>query len=437
MRILGKKRYMLCLLACLFVWTGSFTAFAKGISKVKLKFSGTTPVADATLGSISCSGSTGYYVTSCQYTNPYDTWEAGDIPVVEVQLQADTNYVFNRSNASYFSLSGMGAKFASCEKDDDGKGMTLTVTLKKVQNGEHYDLDEPENLDWNNKTALWSTVQNANSYDLEVKLDGGSVVGALNTRQTSANLSQYITRDGDYSFRVRAVRGNNKGNWSDESDVVTFTGINDGGGKSDGGKTPGTPGGGGDDGSGQKDKDDKKKNPPNTLGWNMSAGGWWYLDSDGTFPTNGWKQINNRWYFFDVNGFRQTGWILHENLYYYLGEDGALYQNTVTPDGHRVNADGVRIFSTNQDVSISTSIPKGHVQENKGWRYYDADGRFAVSTWKLINGKWYYFDAQGYSETGWHLENGLYYYLGKDGALLVNTMTPDGHVVNEDGVMIK
>ena len=31
----------------------------------------------------------------------------------------------------------------------------------------------------------------------------------------------------------------------------------------------------------------------NTAGWNKDEKGWWYLDIDGSYPTNTWKLIDN------------------------------------------------------------------------------------------------------------------------------------------------
>ena len=39
----------------------------------------------------------------------------------------------------------------------------------------------------------------------------------------------------------------------------------------------------------------------------------------------------------------KTGWILWKDHYYYCGEDGAMWVNTVTPDNYTVGADGARL----------------------------------------------------------------------------------------------
>ena len=37
----------------------------------------------------------------------------------------------------------------------------------------------------------------------------------------------------------------------------------------------------------------------------------------------------------------ETGWVQVENKWYYLNKSGALLTNTITPDGYKVNRDGV------------------------------------------------------------------------------------------------
>ena len=38
-------------------------------------------------------------------------------------------------------------------------------------------------------------------------------------------------------------------------------------------------------------------------GWKRNGTGWWWEESDGSYPTNSWKQINNEWFYFDDRGY--------------------------------------------------------------------------------------------------------------------------------------
>ena len=65
-----------------------------------------------------------------------------------------------------------------------------------------------------------------------------------------------------------------------------------------------------------------------------------------------------------------------------------------------------------------------------------ADGNYPSSRWAKINGKWYFFDENGYMKTGWIKYKTKWYYCDKSGAMLTGTETPDGYSVGADGVWI-
>lgn len=71
--------------------------------------------------------------------------------------------------------------------------------------------------------------------------------------------------------------------------------------------------------------------------WKNDGIGWWYQKDDGSYPANQWFQESGDWYFFNYLGYRvDNAWI----GFYYLGKDGKMLHDTVTPDGHRVGSDG-------------------------------------------------------------------------------------------------
>lgn len=43
-------------------------------------------------------------------------------------------------------------------------------------------------------------------------------------------------------------------------------------------------------------------------GWVKDGIGWWYRNSDGSYPKNQWKLIRHHWYLFGENGYICTGW---------------------------------------------------------------------------------------------------------------------------------
>lgn len=114
--------------------------------------------------------------------------------------------------------------------------------------------------------------------------------------------------------------------------------------------------------------------------WRQDANGWWFAGTDGSYPKAGWAQLEwngqKLWYHFDTNGYMSTGWIQDGGNCDYLHAAG---------DGNR---------------------------------------GFMHTGWQEIGGKWYYFhkDTDGAALPV--------------GAMLSNTVTPDGYTVGSDGAWI-
>lgn len=54
-----------------------------------------------------------------------------------------------------------------------------------------------------------------------------------------------------------------------------------------------------------------RENPPRISGqWVIESGGKKYQYDNGDFAI-GWSYIDDHWYFFDENGYMQTGWLLN------------------------------------------------------------------------------------------------------------------------------
>ena len=113
--------------------------------------------------------------------------------------------------------------------------------------------------------------------------------------------------------------------------------------------------------------------------WQKNSVGWWYKNSDGSYPKNQWQRIDGKWYYFDGRGY-----ITHSKW-------------------ERIN---------------------GH------WYYFNTSGHMTENTWKMIGDKWYYFDTKGHMLSNQWVGD---YYVGKDGDMLKNTVTPDNYVVGGDG----
>lgn len=114
-----------------------------------------------------------------------------------------------------------------------------------------------------------------------------------------------------------------------------------------------------------------------TTGWIKDGKGWWYRKTDGTWPHDEWCELEflgrKDWYYFDKNGYVVSGWFKWNESSYYLNpisngwfgrmetgwknvdgkwyffepvsgrNKGHLFVNTVTPDGYKVDSNGVWI----------------------------------------------------------------------------------------------
>lgn len=101
----------------------------------------------------------------------------------------------------------------------------------------------------------------------------------------------------------------------------------------------------------------------NEAQWKRNDKGWWYEEADGSYPTNAWKLIKDKWYYFDGIGYMvENRWIGN----YYLGSDGAMLVNTSTPDGYYVDATGKWVEGVRNTVNISKTSGSGTKRSSSG-----------------------------------------------------------------------
>ncbi len=101
----------------------------------------------------------------------------------------------------------------------------------------------------------------------------------------------------------------------------------------------------------------------NEAQWKRNDKGWWYEEADGSYPTNAWKLIKDKWYYFDGIGYMvENRWIGN----YYLGADGAMLVNTSTPDGYYVDATGKWVEGVRNTVNISKTSGSGTKRSSLG-----------------------------------------------------------------------
>lgn len=129
-----------------------------------------------------------------------------------------------------------------------------------------------------------------------------------------------------------------------------------------------------------------------------------------------WKQEDGAWRFCDPEQNAYAGWVLTSSGWYYMDpSDGKMVTGWKQINGSRY------YFETQQG--------KTEGKMHTGW-YQDEQG------------KWYFFNnksgekAEGTMVTGWKWIDGICYYFSENedaGVLYVNTVTPDGFSVNDQG----
>ena len=145
-------------------------------------------------------------------------------------------------------------------------------------------------------------------------------------------------------------------------------------------------------------------------GWKKTAtGNWYYMDTENGDMKTGWQLVNNKWYYLDTeNGDMKTGWRFVNNKWYYMDAEKG-------------------------------DMKTGWQFVNNKWYYMNTTNGEMKNGWLFINDKWYYTDTEkGDMKTGWQFINDKWYYLDTtNGECLVNTTTPDGHKIDENGTWIQ
>jgi len=134
-------------------------------------------------------------------------------------------------------------------------------------------------------------------------------------------------------------------------------------------------------------------------GWHSNSKGWWYQNSDGSYPTNKWQKINEKWYFFNEDGYCLTNkWIKRGGAWYWLGTDG--------------------------------TMATGWKKINNEWYYFKQDGEM-VTGWVKYYDKWYYLNTtNGFMESNAFVKGkDGWYYISEDGTMAEKpdfTVEPEG-----------
>ena len=161
--------------------------------------------------------------------------------------------------------------------------------------------------------------------------------------------------------------------------------------------------------------------------WEHNSTGWWYNLDDGTYAKSELKDIGDKTYYFESNGYMKTGWKLIDGNWYYFDGSGAMVKNGwkwIGNDCYYFYEDGH--MASNETVDGSYVNASGAWKTDNwasnywGWWYNLKEGGYATSQFRNIGGKTYYFGADGYMVTGWKVINGKWYYFNSSGDMAAN-----------------
>ena len=106
--------------------------------------------------------------------------------------------------------------------------------------------------------------------------------------------------------------------------------------------------------------------------WKKDGKGWMFADTSDWYAKNRWQKIDFKWYYFDREGH-------------------------MLKDVYQKGADGRIWYIGKNGVWDGEAAVTGWTQDSEGWRFGLYGDDYLKNTWKMINGSWYYFKADGYA----------------------------------------
>lgn len=152
--------------------------------------------------------------------------------------------------------------------------------------------------------------------------------------------------------------------------------------------------------------------------WKKDSNGWW--NTEGNSWSTGWRQIDNKWYYFNPQtGYMKTGWINDNGTWYYSDASGAMKTGWINDNGTWYYSDS------------SGAMKTGWINDNSTWYYSDASGAMKTG-WINDNGKWYFTSESGAMQTGVVNIDNQVYCLSSNGEMLTGNVTIEGKVYTFD-----
>lgn len=249
----------------------------------------------------------------------------------EITLSAEDSYAFDSMKKSDIKVSGYDASCTKASRKDSGKTLVLTVELPGIKSL----VGNVEEASWNEDgKAVWSAAKNATSYTLRLYNDG-KLRGSFETGGTTFDFRPAMLKEGSYHYSVKPNGDAENKVDRVESDSIIVT-------KEQAKQNR-------EDYSIEYKKDEtidgpSSKSTPLNLGWQQEGDHYYFRQENGMYIQTNWLKDGNNWYFFDENGYMvENDWVKWNGKFYYFGNDGKMWKNKTTPDGYKVDKDGIRV----------------------------------------------------------------------------------------------
>jgi len=343
-----------------------------------------------------------YYIfNGADWLDSVSSLKVGDEPRMKVYLSAiPRETVYDTYVKSWYFIGNYtstnthvsGGEFISAGIRDSGHTLEVTIRVRGVKGS--YEI--PQNVEWDATLgkAKWEAGNNDSGvYDLVCYRNELIVKKLEKYSGNYYNFYPYMTKAGDYTFKVRCAVPNGKENTgayaSDYgySGVLTITESNRSNGQ---GQTTT------DEKNGSASYNGDNTNYPNGTGNENVAG--WVTDSTGTYfrypsgviAKNCWIELGGNFYLLGENGKRLTGW--------------------------QINPSKTNWFYMDPATGI---MKTGWFRDGQYWYYLEPEGAskgMRISGWRDINGKRYFFNDAGVMVTGWFEIGGKWYYFYPEGS---------------------
>lgn len=344
----GRKRAgwaaVFCIAVGIFTLT-SQAAESKVISGISVSFKDNYGQEEILEPEISASV-TGAELSEVIWASDREKWKPGKKVRVSLVLTSDGKIFADQYNRNECKIKG--AQFVSAKAEDNETLVVKADYLPVVI------LGATGRAGWSSREktkAIWDKVEYATGYQLNLYADDKKKA-KVTVSTNSADLSSYIDDDeATWYYEVRAVGYSSEDKkYRKQGEYVTSDDTY----FEDLGDVSGT--------------------------WKNGQ----YKSEDGDYTVNDWRLIRGKWYFFDENGKKATGWLNRNGLWYYLYSDGSM-----------------------------------------------------ATGWQSINNKWYYLNPDGSMVIGWkEMTPSTWYYFYEDGSMAADTLI-GAYRLNGDGVWVQ